>query len=112
MGHTPDLVPVATVSDPMAARVARAMLDSAGIEVHSSGGGDGPYAVTVGSWAGSTLAVPEADADDARAILAGVTGVSLLSGDRLPSAAGAAVRLGALLLAAAVVVAAVRWLAP
>lgn len=63
------LVRLAEVSDPSAARVYAAMLDSAGIPVMLQGESFGPYAMTVGDWAVTTIWASESIADDAVAVL-------------------------------------------
>lgn len=65
------LVRVAEVSDPMAARVYAAMLDSAGIPASMQGESRGPYALTVGDWAVTTIWVADSHGDDAVAVLTG-----------------------------------------
>jgi hypothetical protein len=70
MDPTESLVPIAEVGDPTAARVYAAMLDSAGIPVTMQGEPRGPYVMTVGQWAVTTLWVPESASEDAVEVLA------------------------------------------
>ena len=71
MAAPESLVRVAEVNDPMAARVYAAMLDSAGIPATMQGESRGPYAMTVGDWAVTTIWVAESCADDAVEVLTG-----------------------------------------
>ncbi len=63
------LVPVAEAPDPGSARIYAALLMSSGIPVRLHGEAMGPYAVTVGRWAVTTLWVPESDRVDAVELL-------------------------------------------
>ncbi|HEX5630980.1 MAG TPA: DUF2007 domain-containing protein [Acidimicrobiia bacterium] len=63
------LVPVAEAPDPGSAHIYAALLMSSGIPVRLHGEAMGPYAVTVGRWAVTTLWVPESDRDDAVELL-------------------------------------------
>lgn len=69
MAAAESLIRVAEVSDPMAARVYAAMLASAGIPATMQGESGGPYAMTVGDWAMTTIWVPESYGDDAVEVL-------------------------------------------
>ena len=67
---SPDpLVRVAEVGDPSAARVYAAMLDSAGIPATMQGEPQGPYVMTVGEWAVTSVWVPESMSEDAVEVL-------------------------------------------
>lgn len=60
---------LAEVSDPSAARVYAALLDSAGIPVRLHGESMGPYVMALGDWAITELWIPESAWDDAVAVL-------------------------------------------
>jgi hypothetical protein len=65
------LVRLAEVSNPAAARVYAALLDSAGIPVQLRGEALGPYVMAAGDWAITDIWVPESAWDDAVDVLAG-----------------------------------------
>ena len=60
---------LAEVSDPNAARIYAAILDSAGIPVRLHGEAMGPYVMALGDWAITELWIPESAWDDAVALL-------------------------------------------
>ncbi|MBN2114353.1 MAG: DUF2007 domain-containing protein [Acidimicrobiia bacterium] len=62
-------VRLVTVADPAAADLWAAMLRSAGIEARLHGESLGPYRLTVGEMATTEVWVPEAQFDDARAVI-------------------------------------------
>jgi hypothetical protein len=107
------LVRVAVVGDVMTARTQAALLESMGIRPHLRGEGFGPYPVTVGRLAEIEIWVRHADADDARAALEVVHGVSEgrdepRGGQPVPSVPPALAAAVAIVLGLAVVLAAMR----
>jgi len=62
-------VRLTTLADPAAADLCAALLRSAGIDSRLRGEALGPYRLTVGGMAATEVWVPEAELEDARAIL-------------------------------------------
>jgi hypothetical protein len=78
---------LATLSDPAAADVCAALLRSAGITSRLKGESLGPYRLTIGQMAATEVWVPEAQLEDARAILEGAVadgGIEIAPGRAVP----------------------------
>lgn len=63
------MAPVYQAQDEMEAEVVREVLESAGIPVLLTGGASSVYPVSIGPWAGESIAVPESRLEEAREVL-------------------------------------------
>jgi hypothetical protein len=63
------LVSLAKFGDEVSARIAAALLESAGIATRLHGESLGPYRMTIGEWAVTEILVAETDAEDAIEVL-------------------------------------------
>lgn len=91
-----------TVGDLMTARVVAALLESAGIRTRLRSESMGPYPVTVGRLAATEIFVPGPDVDEARRLIEEAQEGPEPGSAQLPPA-----RLGAMLLAAVLALAAI-----